>query len=145
MESRSSRRNPWLTHVPEGPDPQWLTSQCELIPLSQILDSHLLNIERLLLGRGRVDPSSRQNLFTRWYHIIRDEIERRGLEPIPEDHTFAIIRQEGKESSHGYLSERKGGGCLDQMAQHSHPTLSSSVGNNSGDGDGWGAPGQGGW
>ncbi len=92
---RRRRPGPWATHAPVGNDPMWMTgnfSGRQLIPVSQLDDDHLLNIERMLVGRGRVDPSDREELFTKWYDVIRNEIDRRKLEIHPEDHQVAPKR-----------------------------------------------------
>lgn len=73
--------NPWTDNVPEGDDPVWIDGNHGETPVSQLEDSHLLNIERFLLGRGQSDPSVRTDLFDNgWYPIIRDEISRRKLD-----------------------------------------------------------------
>lgn len=74
-------------------EPVWKTYEGEGIPLSQIEDSYLLNIERMLLGRGAEDWADREVLFANWYDIIRDEIERRGIKPLA-THPKALERQE---------------------------------------------------
>ncbi len=88
------RRNPWEMLIPEGTDPLWLTADMRLVPVSQMDNEHLQNLERMLLGRGGVDPSFRQIGFVRWYDIIRDELDRRGVMPIDWDHPRAKARQE---------------------------------------------------
>ncbi len=73
--------NPWTDNVPEGEDPVWIDGNHGEWPVSKLEDSHLLNIERFLLGRGQSDPSVRTDLFEAgWYPIIRDEISRRKLD-----------------------------------------------------------------
>ena len=104
-----SRNNPWEKLRPEGVDPLWLTAQMELIHISQMDNEHLQNLERMLLGRGRVDPSFRDRLFEFWYLCIRDEMDRRGLEPLHEDHRLAIIRQEKKRLTQADIET-----CIDE-------------------------------
>lgn len=87
-------KNPWIRHLPIGEDPEWLAADLIRIPLSQIEDYHLLNIERMLLGRGRANGRARQHLFSNWYDVIRNEVERRGLELLRDDHPQAKMRQE---------------------------------------------------
>lgn len=81
---------------PQGDDPEWLCGDgATSIPLSEIEDSHLLNIERFLIGRGRMDAEVRKDLFTWWYQTIRDEIDRRGLDgQLLGTHMVAILREE---------------------------------------------------
>ena len=67
-------------------EPLWKTAQLDNIPIGEIGDDHLLEIERMLIGRGGQDPKSREEMFINWYDIMRDEIEKRGLKMIQEDH-----------------------------------------------------------
>lgn len=76
-------------------EPVWETHEGEGIPLSEMENGHLLNIERMLLGRGATDWADREILFEEWYGIIRDEIDRRGLTPLA-THPTALGRQEVK-------------------------------------------------
>ena len=71
----------------------WHTHSGEVIPIVKMEDDHLLNTERMLLGRGAMDWSDREHLFTIHYQAIREEIDRRNLTPL-EDHEDAIERQE---------------------------------------------------
>lgn len=89
--------DPWTDNVPDSIDPIWIDGQRNKIPLSKIEDSHLLSIERMLLGRGAKDPSIRHPLHDNWYGVIRNEIDSRGLglSMLP-DHPLAMLRQEGK-------------------------------------------------
>ena len=57
------------------------------IIIDPLPDSHLLNIERWLLGRGSEDVSARKRAYNSgYYNIVRDEIDRRNLELLP-DHS----------------------------------------------------------
>ncbi len=102
--NRRKWSNPWETLRPKGVDPIWLTSQMIPVRLSQMDNEHLQNLERMLLGRGRVDPPFRQVAFQRWYDIIRDEMDKRGMKPLQQDHQFAIMRQE-KDAVMRHLNE----------------------------------------
>ena len=77
----SDVRNAWSDNVPEGDDPVWIDGNYAEWPVSKLEDSHLLNIERFLLGKGQSDPSVRTDLcWNGWYPIIRREISRRQLD-----------------------------------------------------------------
>jgi len=79
---------------PEGDDPLWLCGDHKTsIAVSEIQDSHLLNIERFLLGRAKVDADVREQLFEWWHQTIIAEIERRGLCPYNRPHPQAVARQ----------------------------------------------------
>ena len=71
----------------------WKTHSGRLIAMQDLAESHLLSIERMLLGRGAREWPDRERLFTEHYGAIRDEIERRGLGLLA-DHGAALERQE---------------------------------------------------
>lgn len=79
-----------IMRVKGSDEPVWIDRNGTVFKLTEILDSHLRNIERWLLGRGAEDIPARKRLYDRgWYDIIRDELERRGLESL-DDHKDAF-------------------------------------------------------
>lgn len=88
--ARWRREGQVIMRVRNSGEPVWIDRTRQVYKLSEILDSHLQNIERWLLGRGAEDIAARKKLYDAgWYDIIRDEMERRGLEPL-EDHKDAF-------------------------------------------------------
>ena len=67
-------------------EPAWQDAYGRRTPISNLTDDHLISIERMLIGRGGPDPASREEMFVNWYDVIRNEIDKRGLEMIQEDH-----------------------------------------------------------
>jgi len=78
-----------IMHTKDG-EPVWIDRDRRVYRLSEIPDKHLKNIERWLLGRGAEDIPARKRAYDAgWYGIVRDELERRGLEVL-DDHKDAF-------------------------------------------------------
>ncbi len=67
-------------------EPTWRDANLRRTPISNLTDDRLISIEHMLIGRGGPDPASREEMFVNWYDVIRNEIDKRGLEMIQEDH-----------------------------------------------------------
>ena len=65
-----------------GVEPVWRTMYGKLIPLSQIEDRHLRNIERFLRGEGNIPVNLASPRVIHWRSVILSEMLRRGLDAV---------------------------------------------------------------
>lgn len=65
-----------------GTEPVWHTLDGKKIPLSQIEDGHLQNIERFLRGKGKLRVNTESPRIPHWQSVILGEMVRRGLDAL---------------------------------------------------------------
>ena len=65
-----------------GTEPVWRTLDGQEIPLSQIDDRHLQNIERFLRGKGTLKVNARSPSIPHWQSVVLSEMVRRGLDAL---------------------------------------------------------------
>ncbi len=84
--------------------PMWTTHDGRRIYLSEMEDTHLLNIERMLIGRGAEDWGDRDRLHGKWYQVIRREIDARDLKMLA-DHpnTQQALQHGGEHRPHHHV------------------------------------------